>query len=223
MKKKRIAAAVGIMAIISAITGTYAYFTDLKSLSVMATAANLGITVDDTNFNEELVYNMLPGDSKELSYTISNTGDADVMVFTEITLTSSVPMSDTVEWFIQDPDRSVNEEDRRVDPEFVGKNFVDDVSIQELQENNIKFVSLTKKNTEAKFVVNNGVLEANSDKTSTVDLMLMLGLNAGNKFMDSTCLVTADVYGIQTKNIDDTLSWEFIKETALVNEESEGL
>ena len=223
MKKKRIAAAVGIMAIISAITGTYAYFTDLKSLSVMATAANLGITVDDTNFNEELVYNMLPGDSKELSYTISNTGDADVMEFTEITLTSSVPMSDTVEWFIQDPDRSVNEEDRRVDPEFVGKNFVDDVSIQELQENNIKFVSLTKKNTEAKFVVNNGVLEANSDKTSTVDLMLMLGLNAGNKFMDSTCLVTADVYGIQTKNIDDTLSWEFIKETALVNEESEGL
>ena len=223
MKKKRIAAAVGIMAIISAITGTYAYFTDLKSLSVMATAANLGITVDDTNFNEKLVYNMLPGDSKELSYTISNTGDADVMEFTEITLTSSVPMSDTVEWFIQDPDRSVNEEDRRVDPEFVGKNFVDDVSIQELQENNIKFVSLTKKNTEAKFVVNNGVLEANSDKTSTVDLMLMLGLNAGNKFMDSTCLVTADVYGIQTKNIDDTLSWEFIKETALVNEESEGL
>ncbi|SEA47092.1 SipW-cognate class signal peptide [Oribacterium sp. KHPX15] len=223
MKKKRIAAAVGIMAIISAITGTYAYFTDLKSVSVMATAANLGITVDATNFNEELVYNMLPGDSKELSYTISNTGDADVMVFTEITLISSVPMSDTVEWFIQDPDGSVNEEDRRVDPEFVGKNFVDDVSIQELQENNIKFVSLTKKNTEAKFVVNNGVLEANSDKTSTVDLMLMLGLNAGNKFMDSTCLVTADVYGIQTKNIDDTLSWEFIKETALVNEESEGL
>lgn len=221
MKKKRIAAAAGIIAIISALTGAYAYFTDTKCIDVVATAANLGISVDASKFTDERVCDMLPGDCKELSYTVSNTGEADVMVFTEITLISSVPMSDTVEWFIQDLEGSMTDEDRQVDPEFYGKDFVDDISIEEIKENDIKFISLTNNNKVAKFVVNNGVLEANSDSKSTVDLKLMLGLNAGSRFMDSTCEVIAEVYGIQTKNIEDDLSWEFIKDVAWANEDSE--
>ena len=220
MKKKRIAAAAGILAIASALTGAYAYFTDVERIEAVASAANLSLEVDSSNFTDEMVCDMVPGDSKELSYTVTNSGEADAMVFTEITLVSSVPMSDTVEWFIQDLDGSVTDEDRQVDPESYG-DYVDDISINELKKNDIKFISLTNNNRVAKFVVNNGVLEANSDKSSKVDLKLMLGLNAGNRFMDSTCEVIAVVYGIQTKNVDDTVSWEFIKETAYANAISE--
>jgi hypothetical protein len=164
---------------------------------------------------------MVPGDSRDLSYTISNTGDADVQVFSEITITSTVPMSDTVEWFIQDLNGSVTDEDRQVDPDFQGEEFVDDISIEEIQENDIKFISLTDDNKVAKFLVNNGVLHAYSNEKSDVELKLMLGLNAGNEFMDSTCDVVAEVYGIQTKNVDETLTWEFIKDTAFANEKAE--
>ena len=223
MKKKRIAAAAGMLAIVSALTGAYAYFTDVEGIDVVASAANLGITVDSSNFTNEVVCDMLPGDSKELSYTVTNSGEADAMVFTEITLVSSVPMSDTVEWFIQDLDGSVTDGDRLVDAEYSGKDFVEDISISDLKENEIKFISLTNNNKVARFVVNNGILEANSDKSSKVDLKLMLGLNAGNRFMDSTCEIMAVVYGIQTKNVDDELTWEFIKDTAFANATSEKL
>ena len=223
MKKKRIAAAAGILAIASALTGAYAYFTDVERIEAVASAANLSLEVDSSNFTDEMVCDMVPGDSKELSYTVTNSGEADAMVFTEITLVSSVPMSDTVEWFIQDLDGSVTDEDRQVDPEVYGSDFVDDISIDELKKNDIKFISLTNNNRVAKFVVNNGVLEANSNQSSKVDLKLMLGLNAGNRFMDSTCEVIAVVYGIQTKNMDDTVTWEFIKDTAYANAISEKL
>ena len=222
MKKKRIVAAVGMIALVSAVTGAYAYFTDMKRVAAIATAANLGINVESSNFKDEIVCDMLPGDSKELSYTVTNSGEADVEVFSEITLISSEPMSDTLEWFIQDMNGSVTEEDRTIPAELHGMSFVDDVTIDELKENDIKFISLTHDNTVATFVINNGILRANSDDSSTVDFKLMLGLNAGKRFMDSTCEVVAEVYGIQTKNLDDTLTWEFVRDTAIVNEDSEG-
>jgi hypothetical protein len=80
---------------------------------------------------------------------------------------------------------------------------------------------LTDDNKVAKFLVNNGVLHAYSNEKSDVELKLMLGLNAGNEFMYSTCDVVAEVYGIQTKNVDETLTWEFIKDTAFANEKAE--
>jgi len=221
MKKKRIVAAVGIMAIASVLTGAYALFTDMERLSIHAKASNLSIKVDYEQFSDFIVRDMVPGDSRDLSYTISNTGDADVQVFSEITITSTVPMSDTVEWFIQDLNGSVTDEDRQVDPDFQGEEFVDDISIEEIQENDIKFISLTDDNKVAKFLVNNGVLHAYSNEKSDVELKLMLGLNAGNEFMDSTCDVVAEVYGIQAKNVDETLTWEFIKDTAFANEKAE--
>ena len=221
MKKKRIVAAVGIMAIASVLTGAYALFTDMQRLSIHAKASNLSIKVDYEQFSDFIVRDMVPGDSRDLSYTISNTGDADVQVFSEITITSTVPMSDTVEWFIQDLNGSVTDEDRQVDPDFQGEEFVDDISIEEIQENDIKFISLTDDNKVAKFLVNNGVLHAYSNEKSDVELKLMLGLNAGNEFMDSTCDVVAEVYGIQAKNVDETLTWEFIKDTAFANEKAE--
>jgi hypothetical protein len=221
MKKKRIVAAVGIMAIASVLTGAYALFTDMERLSIHAKASNLSIKVDYEQFSDFIVRDMVPGDSRDLSYTISNTGDADVQVFSEITITSTVPMSDTVEWFIQDLNGSVTDEDRQVDPDFQGEEFVDDISIEEIQENDIKFISLTDDHKVAKFLVNNGVLHAYSNEKSDVELKLMLGLNAGNEFMDSTCDVVAEVYGIQTKNVDETLTWEFIKDTAFANEKAE--
>jgi hypothetical protein len=193
----------------------------MERLSIHAKASNLSIKVDYEQFSDFIVRDMVPGDSRDLSYTISNTGDADVQVFSEITITSTVPMSDTVEWFIQDLNGSVTDEDRQVDPDFQGEEFVDDISIEEIQENDIKFISLTDDNKVAKFLVNNGVLHAYSNEKSDVELKLMLGLNAGNEFMDSTCDVVAEVYGIQTKNVDETLTWEFIKDTAFANEKAE--
>ncbi len=220
MNKKRIAAvSVTMLAMVSALTGTYAYFTDKKSLEIMARTSNLYIELDDTNFKEEQVADMLPGDSRELSYTVLNDGKADAYVFSEITLISSVPMDDTVEWFIQDAEGSLKEEDRQVDPSVEGTDYVDDVTIDELMNSKIKFVSLTDNRTKAKFIVNNGVLS--TGETSTVDLLLTLGLNAGNRFMHTTCEVVADVYGIQSKNTDGELTWEFIKDTAYANKMQE--
>ncbi len=220
MKKKHIAAVgVTMVTAISVLTGAYAYFTDKKSIELTASAAKLGIIVDKSNFTDDLVNNMIPGDSREISYTVTNSGEADAMVFTEITLVSSVPMADTVEWFIQDAENSVKEEDRMVDPEMSGKDFYDDVTISDLKESNIKFVSLTDNNKVAKFVVNNGVIKAGENsKPNEVDLKLMLGINAGTSFMDSICNVTANVYAIQNQNTEDTLTWEFIKDTAEANE-----
>ncbi|OON86453.1 hypothetical protein BXO88_08035 [Oribacterium sp. C9] len=216
MKKKRIAAAtISVLALISAITGSYAYFTDKKSIDISAKTTNLAIEVDDREFTNEKVKNMLPGDSRELSYTVTNVGKADALVISEITLISSVPMDDTVEWFIQDTDGNFSDEDRQVDPEMAGKDFVDEVTINEVMDSKIKFVSLTDDSKVAKFIVNNGVLARN--QTSTVDLLLTLGLNAGNSFMDSNCEVIANVYGIQNENTDGALTWEFIKDTADAN------
>ncbi|SFG12550.1 TasA family protein [Oribacterium sp. WCC10] len=223
MKIKRIAAVtITMAALLSALTGSYAYFTDKELLEITARASNLNLFVDRSEFTDDKVSNMLPGDSRDLSYTVENVGAADALVFTEITLVSSVPMDDTVEWFIQDAEGSLEEEDRQVDPEFSGEDFVDDVTISELMDNKIKFVSLTEDNKVAKFVVNNGILttERNQNKCK-VDLKLMLGLNAGKRFMDSTCEVIANVYGIQTENLEDNLSWEFIKDSAYANEMSE--
>ncbi|ETP71443.1 hypothetical protein UYO_2600 [Lachnospiraceae bacterium JC7] len=220
MKKRQIAAvSMTMLAILTALTGTYAYFTDKKTLYVNAKTSNLEIKVDQRNFTDEKVKDMLPGDSREISYTVMNEGKADALVFSEITLISSVPMADTVEWFIQDAEGSIKDEDRQVDPEMSGMDFVDDVTIDELIDTKIKFISLTDNNTVAKFIVNNGVL-AKGD-TSKVDLMLSLGLNANNKFMNSNCKVVADVYGIQNENREGDITWEFIKDTADVNEEVE--
>lgn len=222
MKKKRIAAvSVTMLALLTALTGTYAYFTDKKTVDISARTSNLDIKVDTDDFTDERVKDMLPGDSREISYTVKNEGKSDALVFSEITLISSVPMDDTVEWFIQDAEGSIKDEDRQVDPEMYGKDFVDEVTIDELIDTKIKFISLTDNNTVAKFIVNNGVL--GTGDTSKVDLMLSLGLNAGNKFMDSYCDVIADVYGIQNENMKNDMTWEFIKDTAEVNEEEEKL
>ena len=222
MKKKRIAAvSVTMLALLTALTGTYAYFTDKKTVDISARTSNLDIKVYTDDFTDERVKDMLPGDSREISYTVKNEGKSDALVFSEITLISSVPMDDTVEWFIQDAEGSIKDEDRQVDPEMYGKDFVDEVTIDELIDTKIKFISLTDNNTVAKFIVNNGVL--GTGDTSKVDLMLSLGLNAGNKFMDSYCDVIADVYGIQNENMKNDMTWEFIKDTAEVNEEEEKL
>ncbi|WP_036610970.1 TasA family protein [Oribacterium sp. P6A1] len=220
MNKKRIAAvSVTMLAMLSALTGTYAYFTDKKSLDISARTSNLDIEIDDSNFSDENVADMLPGDRREISYIVSNLGDADALVFSEITLISSVPMDDTVEWFIQDTHGTLMDEDRQVGSEMEGGEYVDDVTIEELMESNIKFVSLTENRTKAKFIVNNGLLR--TGESSPVDLYLTLGLNAGNSFMNSRCEVKADVYGIQYRNTDEDLTWEFIKDTACANSEPE--
>lgn len=222
MNKKRIAAGVSVIALISALTGAYAYFTDTKNFVINAKTAKLGITVDTTNFNNDLVRDMIPGDSRDLSYTVKNSGDVDARVFTEITLISSEPMADTVEWFIQDADGSITDEDRNIDPEHAHDNVYNDYTISDLEESKIKFLSLENNNTIATFIVNNGILKAGeSDNISKVDLKLMLGLNAGARFMESDCDVYASVYAIQSENTDDSLTWEFIRDTAVANKEIE--
>ena len=67
--KKRILMA-GIMAVtaISVLVGAYAFFTDKKDIKVSATAAKLGITVDKTQFSDDLVADMVPGDTRDLAY-----------------------------------------------------------------------------------------------------------------------------------------------------------
>ena len=81
--KKRILMA-GMMAVtaIVVLAGAYAFFTDKKDIKVSATAAKLGITVDKTKFSDDLVANMVPGDTRDLAYTIKKeAGSKDAIVF----------------------------------------------------------------------------------------------------------------------------------------------
>ena len=201
--KKRILMA-GIMAVtaISVLVGAYAFFTDKKDIKVSATAAKLGITVDKTQFSDDLVADMVPGDTRDLAYTIKK----DAVVFSEVTLTSSIPMSDPVEWFIQMTGKPLTpEEIKKLQDEAeanAGGGTVNDIPLAELSKaDTLKFLSLSKDSKVAKFIVGHGVLSS-QENGIPVNLTLRLSPSADNSFAGGTCDVGAEIYAIQKENLE---------------------
>ncbi len=206
--KKRILM-VGVMAVtaISVLAGAYAFFTDKKDIKVSATAAKLGITVDKTKFSNDLVADMVPGDTRDLSYTIKKeAGSKDAIVFSEVTLTSSIAMSDPVEWFIQRTETPLTpEEIKKLQDEagsVAGGGTVNNIPLAELSKaDSLKFLSLSKDGKVAKFIVGHGVLASQADGIP-VNLTLRLSPSADNSFAGGTCDVGAEIYAIQKENLN---------------------
>ena len=206
--KKRILM-VGVMAVtaISVLAGAYAFFTDKKDIKVSATAAKLGITVDKTKFSDDLVANMVPGDTRDLVYTIKKeVGSKDAIVFSEVTLTSSIPMSDPVEWFIQMTGKPLTPEEINTLQDEAGSvargGTVNDIPLSELSKaDSLKFLSLSKDSKVAKFIVGHGVLDSQANGIP-VNLTLRLSPSADNSFAGGKCDVGAEIYAIQKENLE---------------------
>ena len=193
MKKRILMAGVMAVTAISVLAGAYAFFTDKKDIKVSATAAKLGITVDKTKFSDDLVANMVPGDTRDLVYTIKKeVGSKDAIVFSEVTLTSSIPMSEPEEIkMLQDEAGSV-----------AGGGTVNDIPLAELSKaNSLKFLSLSKDSKVAKFIVGHGVLDSQANGIP-VNLTLRLSPSADNSFAGGKCDVGAEIYAIQKENLE---------------------
>ncbi len=226
MKKRIWMAGIAAVTVLSVMVGAYAYFSDKKSINVTANAAKLGITVDSTNFTNSIVANMVPGDTRDLSYTIKKeSGSKDATVFSEITLTSDIAMSDPVEWYIQKtgtdltPDQIKKLQDEATAASGGGTfNNLDLSTVS--TSGTLKFLSLSSDKKVAKFVVGHGTLASESTGIP-VNLSLRLSPSAGNEFMSQKCSVTAEIYAIQKDNLDQdgqTTKLDYVKSLITANE-----
>lgn len=88
-KNKKRALAMGALAGLMAISGTFAFFTDRMESSASATAGTVDLALD-ANWSD--VANFNPGDMANLGYTITNEGNKSVDVRERIVLKSDVAM-----------------------------------------------------------------------------------------------------------------------------------
>lgn len=92
-KKKFLGIAAAICALSLAAVSSFALFTDTASISGATKAGNVSIGIDATDINTQLlnkdfsVNNFNPGDSRDLTYTLENTGNKSIYVSDTITLT----------------------------------------------------------------------------------------------------------------------------------------
>lgn len=92
-KKKFLGIAAAICALSLAAVSSFALFTDTASISGATKAGNVSIGIDATDINTQLlnkdfnVNNFNPGDSRDLTYTLENTGNKAIYVRDTITLT----------------------------------------------------------------------------------------------------------------------------------------
>ena len=83
-KKKFLGIGAAICALSLAAVSSFALFTDTASISGATKAGNVSIGIDATDFS---VNNFNPGDSRDLTYTLENTGNKSIYVSDTITLT----------------------------------------------------------------------------------------------------------------------------------------
>ncbi len=227
MKKRIWMAGIVAVTVLSVMAGAYAYFSDKKSITVTANAATLGIKVNKTKFADSDVANMVPGDTRELSYVIQKeTGSKDAIVFSEITLTSDIAMSNPVEWYIQKSGTTLSPADiQKLQSEAKGTgsdgSTLNDLDLSAVSSDGaLKFLSLSKDGKIAKFVVGHGTLSTQSNGIP-VNLSLRLSPSAGNDFMSKKCNVTAEIYAIQKDNLNQdgqTTKLDYIKGLVVSNE-----
>ena len=85
-KKKFLGIGAAICALSLAAVSSFALFTDTASISGATKAGNVSIGIDATDINTQLL-NFNPGDSRDLTYTLENTGNKSIYVSDTITLT----------------------------------------------------------------------------------------------------------------------------------------
>ena len=86
----------GVAVLALGVAGSLAYFTDYAETTQSGKAGTVGIELDGTGINllDADGKNILnPGDSRDVSYTVTNTGNKSIDVRTTIVLTSTQPMA----------------------------------------------------------------------------------------------------------------------------------
>lgn len=83
--RKRISLVLALCLVLSMVVGSFAYFTDRVESNAQVTAGTVGITEADTwtdNLKDgpQSLNNLNPGDSRDLSFTVTNTGNKAVDV-----------------------------------------------------------------------------------------------------------------------------------------------
>ena len=216
MKKQNLLrSALVVVLITGVITGAYAYFTAKKQITVNARSAQFGIEVQPIDFTE--VDNMIPGDSKEFSFAVKNSGQRPVKAFTEIRVTSEVPLSNELMWNITE--QAVASTANKVAAEQIENgdpgSILEEKTFREIMDGGVQFISLSQDTKTATFLVPCGELFASKDagtdgkiSEKTIRFFLNLATNAPNDFIEKSCSVTANVFAVQSEHLDDSLAMD---------------
>lgn len=200
MKKKFIKIA-SVVCALCLLVGSFAFFTDRVDKDATATAGNIDLVFTDLSaFAEHKVDSqtngytdgkvwedgkivadgdiMNPGDNFDMGYKLENTGNKSIDVKQQITLTSSVALTDDAEEY------QIVIAGQTITPV---KSDDDTTLTYELEE-----------------IVLNGTIEEDGNAAEQeYDVYLAFDRLAKNKFMDSTVTVELDVQAKQHRNTTD--------------------
>ena len=188
--KKRIAKILAAGMALCLMVGTFAFFTDRETHNAGATAGNIDLVFTDvsskdahkeatqqiTNDTEAI---MNPGDKFDMGYKLTNTGSKSIDVRQQLTLVSSVAMTDAAEEYTLKCGNMTITPNVSEDKKTITYSF-DDIILNGTVE------------TEA-----TGVAQAEGQD---YDLYLDFAKAAANKFMGSTVEVTLDIMAKQHRN-----------------------
>lgn len=177
-------------------TGVWAYFTDLKRITVSVKTSTAGIVVDKTVFERPVA--MVPGDSHRFTYQIRNENPRAMKVKSELVLKSEQAITDEVEWYISDNQNGT----------FELPAEGQEVTLADGQR--VKYESMSADRKQVVFSIDSGVLDGTEEQVNAerkqkddIAFYLILAKNANNDFQNTTCDLSADIYAIQHKNTDD--------------------
>lgn len=211
--KKRITTLVSVACAGLMLVGSFAFFTDRVEETATGTAGNIDLVFTDaskadvntagdsqTNDQDNVWTNgivkagdvMNPGDSYDMSYTLSNDGSKSIDVKQQFIITSDEAMTEgATEYNI-----TVN-----------GKTLTPTLSADGK--------TLTYEMTE--YDVLAGDVEADGEEFITYNTKLAFELAAKNKFMDNNITVALNVWAKQHRNTNNAADWENIATFETVN------
>lgn len=214
MKKisnKKIGAVCGIAALAVVAGASFAYFTDRADTTASGTAGTVGIDLaSDINLLDADGQNILnPGDMRDGSFSITNTGNKSIDVRTTVVLTSSVAMDKTA-------DQAEYELYAASDVELVeGKGYAPKAGAKPIEVR-----SISEDGTKITYAIPDYVLNGNEDfaeretedgitsDTHDYDFVLVFKGNSANKFQNST--VTIDVLAEAKQHRNTAAGWDIV-------------
>ena len=90
--KKTLALALALVAVLSLMVGSLAFFTDHVTAKAVATAGKLDLVVGSISVSKTT--NLKPGNGVKINFTLSNKGNKSADVKETLVLTSTVPLTD---------------------------------------------------------------------------------------------------------------------------------
>lgn len=198
--KKKIGAIGLVFALCISMLASFAFFTDRADAKTTATAGNINLVFTDLSLAAESTGDKVqavnnvwsgkmladggvlnPGDTIDMDYKVANTGNKSIDVKQQITLTSSVALTDNAEEY------TITIGGQTITPT---KSNDDKVLTYELAE-----------------IILNGSVETEDGVTvaeQAYEIAMVFDRMAKNKFMDSTVTVELDIQAKQHRNTSDS-------------------